>query len=158
MPKIMKVKNVNVMCWTQAEVDRIPNVGLGKNCRVMTNNILINNKKLSKFINNNTMGALDNYANQEGLSIYITPLENDLFHDVAVSVYKEHNTLTKFAMKIDESRAGFHDFIKELYEKIAPKQNSKPKKLIKPTKFDDFKMFIGDKIAYIKNLNRFYPN
>lgn len=39
MPGIMKVKNVNVLCFTPKEADRIPNVPLGKNCRIITNNI-----------------------------------------------------------------------------------------------------------------------
>ena len=96
MPKIVKLGNVKLCCFTPHEVDRIPNVPLGKNCRVNTNNILKKDPRLNQFFNNETMGALDNYAEHEKLRIYIKPLENDMFNDVAVSVYKGYDTKAYF--------------------------------------------------------------
>ena len=152
MPHIHKVRNVNVMCWNQWDIDRFPNKYLGKHCKIMTNNVLLNDKKLGKYINESTMGALDNYANHEDLIISITPLENDIFHDVAVYAYKGHDTVAKFPVKIDENKNTLHDFLKEVYEKIAPTKT--PKKLdksAKPTKTDDAKLFFGEVIDNIKN-------
>ncbi len=89
MPKIVKLGKNNVMCWSQKEIDRLPNVPLGKNGLINVNNNLKNDKRLSEFVNDHTMGALDNYAKHENMQVYITPLENDLFDDLSVSVYKK---------------------------------------------------------------------
>lgn len=150
MPHIHKVGNVNLM--TQAEVDRLPNVSLGRHCRVNTNNILTKDNRLNKYINDKTMGALDNYAHREGMKIYITPLENDLFHDVGVSVYKEHNTVAQFPVKINDSPHALGDFLKELYNNIAPqKAVKKLDKSEKPTKIDNMKLFFSETVDNIKN-------
>lgn len=110
--------------------------------------------RLNKYINDKTMGALDNYAHREGMKIYITPLENDLFHDVAVSVYKDnnHNTITKFPVKINDSPHALGDFLKELYNNIAPqKAVKKLDKSEKPTKIDNMKLFFSEAVDNIKN-------
>ena len=150
MPNIQKIGRMNVMCWT----DRLPNISLGRHCRVNTNNILTKDNRLNKYINDKTMGALDNYAHREGMKIYITPLENDLFHDVAVSVYKDnnHNTITKFPVKINDSPHALGDFLKELYNNIAPqKAVKKLDKSEKPTKIDNMKLFFSEAVDNIKN-------
>lgn len=152
MPHIHKIGNVNLMCWTPSEVDRLPNVPLGRHCKINTNNILMKNERLNKFVNTKTMGVLDNYANHEGMNIYIIPYENDLFHDVAVSVYKDHDTIARFSLKINDSRHGLRDFLKELYENIAPqKVLKKLDKSEKPTKSDNFKLFASEAFDNIKN-------
>lgn len=152
MPKIVKIGQNLVECWTPSEVDRLPNIGIGRHNRIMTNNILMKDNRLNKFVNNNTMGALDNYAMHEKMNIYITPLENDLFHDVGVSVYKEHDTVAKFPLKINDGRNGLRDFLKELYEKVAPKKPAENlKKSDKPQKGDDVKLFLGGVVDNIKN-------
>jgi hypothetical protein len=149
MPHIHKVRNVNIMCRTP---DRLPNIPIGKHSKINTNNILIKDKRLNKYVNDSTMGALDNYANHENMNIYITPLENDLFHDVAVSVYKEHDTIARFPVKINDGQHALGDFLKELYENIAPqKAVKKLDKSEKPSKSDDIKMFFSEKIDNIKN-------
>ena len=66
----------------------------------MTNNILKKNPSLNQFFNDETMGALDNYAVHEDLNIYITPLENDMFNDVSVSVYNNRQRQVIFPMNI----------------------------------------------------------
>lgn len=152
MSKIVKIGQKFVECLTPSEADRLPNIGLGKHCRINTNNILKKDERLNKYINDNTMSALDNYAKHENLNIYITPLENDIFHDVGVSVYKEHDTVAKFPIKINEGKNGLHDFLKELYEKVAPKKTpEKLKGTDKPNKSDDIKMFVSEKVDNIKN-------
>ena len=152
MTKIVKIGQNLVECWSQAEVDKLPNVGLGRHCRINTNNILMKNNRLNKYVNNSTMGTLDNYANHENMNIYITPLENDMFHDVRVSVFKEHNTIAEFPLKINDSKNGLHDFLKELYQKVAPqKPVEKMKKADKPQKVDDVKLFLGEVVDNIKN-------
>lgn len=152
MPHVQKIGKVNLMCWTPKEADRLPNISLGRHCRVNTNNILMKDNRLNKYVNDSTMGALDNYANHEGMNIYITPLENDLFHDVAVSVYKDHDTIAKFPLKINDGREGYRDFFKELYSKIAPKKVAENiDKSAKLTEKKDIKIFLEDKIDNIKN-------
>lgn len=151
MPHIHKIGNVNLMCWTPSEADRLPNIPLGKHYRINTNNVLLKDSRLNKYINDRTMGALDNYAHHEGLNIYITPLENDLFHDVAVSAYKDHETVSKFPVKINDGRHALRDFLKELYENIAPRQNKKEQSFAKPTNLDNFKMFAAEVVDNVKN-------
>ena len=152
MPHIHKIGKANVMCWTQWETDRLPNKFLGKHCKIMTNNLLLNDKKLNKYVNESTMGALDNYANHEDLTISITPLENDIFHDLAVKAYKGHDTVAMFPIKINEGKNALHDFLKEVYEKIAPsKTPQKLDKSVKPTRKDDAKLFFGETFDNIKN-------
>ncbi len=101
------------------KIERIPNVCLGY-C-ISTNQILKKDVKLSSYINKNTMSALDNYAKHENLSIYITPLENDLFEDVSVSVFKKDGitSCNNFALKIEEGREGVVKFFRELYTRVA---------------------------------------
>lgn len=121
--KVVKIGKCMVDCLTEAEAKRIPNVHLGQNCRIKVPEILQENKKLSRYINNETMGALDNYAKHENLNVFITPLENDLFDDISVGVYSgygsENNISSRFAMKIQEGKDGFHDFMKDLYTRVA---------------------------------------
>ena len=152
MSKVVKIGQRFVECLTQAEADRLPNVGLGKYCRINTDNVLMKDNRLNKYINNHTMGALDNYAKHENMNIYITPLENDIFHDVRVSVYREHDTVAKFPLKIIDGKHALHDFLKELYENIAPqKALKKLDKSDKPTKSDDVKLFLSETFDNIKN-------
>lgn len=86
MPKIVKIGNVSLHCMTSYEADRLSNIYLGKNGRITTTNVLKKDPRLNQFFNKETMSALDNYAQHENLRIFITPLENDMFNDVAVSV------------------------------------------------------------------------
>lgn len=119
MPKTLKIGNTFVSCFTREESARIPNNHLGKNCRIHVPQTLLDNKKISKYVNNDTMGALDNYAEHENLSIYMSPLENDLFDDLKVSVFKVKSDNSKqFTMKIQETKDGFFNFMKELYTKV----------------------------------------
>ncbi len=118
MPKIVKLGNVNLHCFTQRVIDRFPNVHLGKNSRVITNNILKKDPRLNQFFNNETMGALDNYAAHEKMNIYITPLENDMFNDVAVSVYKNSKEMIRFPYDIAKSKEEVPQFLRDLYNKI----------------------------------------
>ena len=115
MPKIVKIKNVNMPCFTPHEADRFPNVYLGKNCRIITNNVLKKDPRLNQFFNNETMGALDNYAHHENLNIYIKPLENDMFNDVAVSVYKNREEMTRFPMNVAKTKEEVPEFFRELF-------------------------------------------
>ena len=122
MPKIMKINGVNGPAWTQKEADRWPNINLGRNGRIITNNLLKKDVRLHSYVNNNTMGALDNYAEHEKLQIYITPYENDLFHDLKVSVFKDGvkaDMGKAFPIKIQEGREGVFKFFRELYTKVA---------------------------------------
>lgn len=118
MPRILKINNVNLPCFTPQEADRIPNIMLGKNCRIHTNMLLKCEPKYSKLINDNTMGALDNYAEHEKMDIYITPLENDMFNDLKVSVFKKGHKDSVFPINIPQNPKEIPEFFKELYTKI----------------------------------------
>ena len=136
----------------------LDNVLLGKYATVSVSRKIINNPRLNKYINESTMSALDNYANHEGMSISIAPLENDLFDDVAVYVHRRINPAdSRFALKINESNGSLGDFLKELYTNVAPKHE--PEYILKsdkPTFFKDLKLFIIDKLERVENyrLNR----
>ena len=118
MPKIVKLGNVNSHCLTSYEADRLPNIYLGKNGRVTTTNVLKKDPGLNQFFNNETMGALDNYAEHEKLRIFIKPLGNDMFNDVAISVYKDHDTKAYFPMNVAKTKEEVPQFFRDLYTKI----------------------------------------
>jgi len=144
MPKIVKLGNVKL--FTPHGVDRIPNVPLGKNCRVNTNNILKKDPRLNQFFNNETMGALDNYAEHENLRIYIEPLGNDMFNDVAVSVYKDNDTKAYFPMNIAKTKEEVPQFFRDLYTNIhnaiRESTENKPASLTKPAKFKEVQIYV----------------
>lgn len=157
MPKIAKIGNVKFHGLTSYELDRIPNIVLGKNCRIKTNYVLKKDPNLNQFFNNETMGALDNYAEHENLDIYIKPLENDMFNDVAVSVFKDSETEARFPMNVAKTKAEVPQFFKELYNKVhkAVYPDSRgiadtvePKKL---TFFGDLKVYVENVIDRFNN-------
>ena len=93
------------------------------------------------------MGALDNYAAHENMNIYITPLENDLFDDLAVSVYKKNCDITeelKFPVKLPEGKKAVAEFLTGIYTKIDEKFHPKKKPVFLkdpvkvPTKVEEF--------------------
>ena len=164
MPKIVKIKNVNVLCFTPHETDRFPNVYLGKNCRITTNNVLKKDPRLNQFFNNETMGALDNYAQHENLNIYIKPLENDMFNDVAVSVYKNREEMTRFPLNVAKTKEEVPQFFRELYNKIHKSVNPSAEYLktpkVKHSKLEDVKMYFENVLERYNNarlsiLNKF---
>jgi len=115
----MKLGKNFAECHSAYEADRWLNVYLGRNGRIHTNNILKKDVRLHSYVNDETMGALDNYAKHEHLNIYIKPLENDMFDDLSISVFNNNNeTITEFPMKIKDGRDGVREFFKELYTKI----------------------------------------
>ena len=125
MPRIIKVNNMNVLCFTPKEIDRMTNVYLGKNCRIRTNEILRKDPVLNKFINNETMGVLDNYAKHKDMNISITPYENDLLNDIAVTIYKNKDNLEKsFAMNLPKDSKAISTFLRELYNNILKETNA----------------------------------
>ena len=107
--------------------------------------ILKKDSRLNQFFNNRTMSALDNYAEHENLTIYITPLENDMFNDVAVSVFQGMETKAKFPMNIAKTKEEIPKFFRDLYNKIhnATHLPTKPQKTpnIKHSKWQNFKMY-----------------
>ena len=144
MPKIGKL---NVLSITPKELERIPNIPLGRYSHVTTNDVLRKDPKLQRYINKYTMGALDNYAKHENLSICITPLENDLFDDLCVDVIQnKKDSGIRFTMKIQDGKDGVRDFLKELYTKVENFVNPVKKQEVnhfkKPTKFKDFKLYV----------------
>lgn len=121
MPKILKFNNSYLKSFTKAEADRVPNYEIGKHYNIVTNRLLLKDERLSQYVNNGTMGALDNFAQQEKLRIYITPLENDLFDDLSISVMPKGHNRNKgfcFAMKIPECRHSLGDFLTDLHKRI----------------------------------------
>lgn len=149
MPKVVNIgKKLNIQVWSQREIDRIPNVGLGKNSRINTNNVLLNDKRLSEFVNEKTMGALDNYAKHENANIYITPLENDLFDDLVISVYDNNKSsqVASFPMKLQEGKEALPEFLRSLYTKIDkalhPKRQAADEKVVKRTGLQDITDYV----------------
>jgi len=121
--KYINMGKYQFTCFSPTELKRFPNRPLGRRFgRIFTTETLQEDKKLSQYINENTMGALDNYANHEKLQIYITPLENDLFDNVSVGIYgttdMESRLRAHFAMKTEEGKDGFQKFIRGLYTNV----------------------------------------
>lgn len=120
--RYINIGKMKVACWDYAEAQRFPNRILGRNGRIHTSPLLMEDKKLRQYVNEHTMGALDNYANHENLDVYITPLENDLFDDVKVSVFEQKFASNKehlFTLKIEEGKEGFCNFLRSLYTNVA---------------------------------------
>lgn len=121
-------------------------VFLGKNRLIETTKNLMNDKRLSQYVNEHTMGALDNYAMHEKMKIYIKPLECDLFHSLAVKVVscsKNNPTSFSFPVKLENGKEGVSKFLKELYTTIhkrthAPETQSAPVSVKKHTAIEDF--------------------
>lgn len=116
MPSVKKIGKAFVNYFDSYETDKILNVRYGKNGRVITNNILRMDDILSKYVNDRTMGVLDNYAQHERVNIYIKPLEQDLFDNLQVSVVKK-NLNRNFSIKLNEEK-DVPTFLKELYKKV----------------------------------------
>lgn len=135
--KTVQIGKCKVACFSLAETKRIPNRPLGRNGRISVPEILQEDKRLSQYINNETMGALDNYAKHENLNLYISPLENDLFDDLSVSVYNGYDSSrqisTQFPMKISEGKNSFHDFMRDLYTRVGNIVNDSKSKEIDKT-------------------------
>ena len=164
MPKIVKLGQNYIHCLTSYEAKRFPNRLLGKNGNIHTNDLLLKNPRLNQFVNNETMGALDNYAEHENMDIFITPLENDIFNDLKVSVFKKGHRDIIFPMNIEESKEGVRKFFRELYTKIHnathTAEETKPKPQTKNSKLEDLKMYAENVIeryndARMSILNKF---
>ncbi len=101
-------------------------VFLARNGSVETTFGLLNDKRLSKYVNPHTMGVLANYAKHENMNICILPLKNDLFDDLAVHVTphaKGAPAPFSFAVKLEEGREGLNKFLKDLYTTIHNKSH-----------------------------------
>ena len=149
MPKVINVGNkLNMASWSKYELDRFPNVKLGRNCRINTNNVLVKDKKLSGYVNDRTMGALDNYANHENIDVYITPLENDLFDDLAIAVYdrSKSSRVMNFPLKLPEGEKNLPEFLRDLYTRIDkglhPQKEEIKEKIVKPSKMQDITDYV----------------
>jgi len=161
MPKIAKIGNLKNHCLTSYKADRIPNIPLGPNCKIITNNVLKKDPRLNQFFNNETMSALDNYAKHENLGIYIKPLENDMFNDVAVSVFKDSETKSTFPMNVAKTKEEVPQFFRELYNKVHKAvypdadtiaYNVGITRFKKPTFWDNLKMYVGNVIDRYENI------
>ncbi len=145
MPKIVKLGNVKLPCLTSYEADRLPNIYLGKNGRVTTTNVLKKDPRLNQFFNNETMSALDNYAEHENLRIFIKPLENDMFNDVAISVFKNHDPKAYFPMNVAKTKEEVPQFFRDLYTKIQNAAHKSAESKLAPkkthSKWQDAKMY-----------------
>ena len=125
----MQVQRVISAHLNQRELDMIPNINLGKNGHILTNRLLLKNERLCSYVNDSTMGALDSYAKHYDLKIFITPFENDLFHDLEVAVYQKDFDRSgfKFPIKLNEGRHALSDFITELHQNITKHFNNSQK-------------------------------
>ena len=127
-------------------IDKLPNVYLGKNARIITNHILQKDPRLNEFFNNETMGALDNYARHENIKIYITPLENDIFDDIAVTVFKNNKKKANFPISVAKTKEEVPEFFRNLYKKIQNVTSSSTETKFVPkskhSKWEDFRMYV----------------
>lgn len=138
-------------------LEKITPYHLGKNLRIITNETLFRNSRQNKYINNESMSALDNYAQHENIKVCILPLEKDLFDDISVSVYKDtkDSKIYRFPMKIEEGKDGLVKFYKTLYENVENCVNEKRTRNIEYVSFK--KLTLKEKIdMYLKNLKDRY--
>ena len=126
MANVSKIGNLKIASMTQAQYERLP-MAIGSNAFVFAPATLEKNQKLNKVINENSVSALNNYAEKENLRIYLTPLENDLFDDLKVSVYSASldGNKTSFALKLEEGKEGIYNFFKTIYKNVENFANKK---------------------------------
>lgn len=97
-------------------------ISLSKYGRIHTNKDVLSNDKLSKYINDKMMGALDNYANHEDMDIFISTIKPDERYDMNIKmIYKNTKGIrmdNKFGIKSPENDKDITRFFKELYNKI----------------------------------------
>ena len=122
MPTIYKYGKNNIKLFTSEEAARWCNRALSRNGRVVTNDVTLKDKRLSQYINNETMSVLDNYAKHENMDIYLKSLEGDFFDDLAVGLaFKNkigNRKFLAFPIKIQEGKDSLPIFLKELYTKV----------------------------------------
>lgn len=116
--KTIKIGNIEALCLTKAQVDKLP-FNINKMSNIFAPNLLTNNSRYSKYINEHTMGALDNWASHEKINVFFTPLQDDLFNDLSVNMYK-NGKKSGFIMDLPktEMRTSVTDFLRELYINI----------------------------------------
>ena len=117
--KTMKIGHLKCLAFNQQQIDKMP-FNINKMNRIYAPNTLTQNKNYNKYINENTMGALNNWADHENINIYFKPLQQDLFNDLAVHTYKDTKKAS-FVINLpkEEKRSNIADFLKELYTKVA---------------------------------------
>ncbi len=97
-------------------------ISLSKYGRIHTNKDVLSNDKLSKYINDEMMGALDNYANHEDMDIFISTIKPNDKNDIDIKmIYKNKNGTrmdNKFGIKSPENDKDITRFFRELYKKI----------------------------------------
>ena len=100
----------------------LPNLQLGNSVRCSQANIT----HLSKIFNKNTLSALDNYATKKNMTVYFTTIENDIFDNTAMTVFKRGECNQRvYAMNLsDNSKDSFSDSLKLIYKNIENAYNS----------------------------------
>ena len=100
----------------------LPNQQLGNSVRCSEANIT----RLSKIFNKNTLSALDNYATKKNMTVYFQTLENDLFDNTSMTVFKRgEDDIKTYAMNLSEgSKDSFCDSLKLIYKNIENAYNS----------------------------------
>lgn len=163
MARILKIgNNAPLVYFTPNESAQIPNIRMGKHSNISTNLELLHNKNMFRHVNDRTMGALDNYAEHKGLSVYITPSHKTEAKDTLdISVYpkKESSKIKNFSFstKLNNGRHSVVDFLTDLHKTITDgvkqAENKNVNNIAKPSKLKDFKMWCKNVIDRIKGNN-----
>lgn len=104
--------------FTRSMVDKLY-VPLGKSYNIQCRRGMLKNNRFAEIINEDNLSALSNYAKHKNANLFIDDLENDMFHDVKVYVYKNGTSDKKaFPFKFDNAKEDFTNCMRNLYKKV----------------------------------------
>ncbi len=107
-----------IVAFTPFQVDMLYSP-LGKSVNISVQNRLRKNGKYSNIINENNMGALNNYLEKNNASVYIEDLGGDFFHDVKFHVFKRGKTKPNvFPFSFAEAKEDFGNCMRSLYKNV----------------------------------------
>jgi len=94
---------------------------IGKFKRIILRQDILTSERTASLFNNETMGALDNYAKHENLHVYIK--SNKLGDKIRFAIYKGRKIFPKtFIIATKEAEENFSNFLRVLYTNVEKAQ------------------------------------
>ena len=94
----------------------LPNIAVGNSVYCSQ----LNKSRFSNIFNRENLSALDNYATKKNMSVFFQTIENDLFDNTSMTVFKRgEDDVKKYAMNLsDKTKDNFCDSLKLIYKNI----------------------------------------
>ena len=115
MIKFLPINTIKGYHFTEEQFNKLPLLTLSSNIKCSQN---IKSKYYAIF-NHNNISTLNNYAQKENLQIYFRELENDIFHNSVMTVFKKDSSPSNHyqaPMKLNiDSKENFVKSLREIY-------------------------------------------